>query len=111
MPCILNQHKNILYLINKYKDGISRVEAEALLSCIFKCPREKFYINDIAIGEEIESLYDSFVVRRLTGEPLQYITGTAKFMGLDFIVNKDVFIPRPETEVLTNEVLSSAISY
>ena len=39
-------------------------------------------------------------------EPIQYIEGRANFMGLDFIVNKDVFIPRPETELLVSEVLS-----
>lgn len=38
-------------------------------------------------------------------QPIQYITGNADFMGLDFVVNKDVFIPRPETEGLVDEVL------
>ncbi|MBU1147081.1 MAG: peptide chain release factor N(5)-glutamine methyltransferase [Candidatus Omnitrophica bacterium] len=38
-------------------------------------------------------------------EPIQYIEGRANFMGLDFIVNKDVFIPRPETGMLVDETL------
>jgi len=49
----------------------------------------------------------SLVERRLSGEPLQYIVGTSEFLGCSFIVNRDVFIPRPETELLVKEVLSS----
>ena len=43
--------------------------------------------------------------RRLLREPLQYITGTAPFMGLDFQVDKNVLIPRPDTEILAEEAL------
>lgn len=54
--------------------------------------------------EDEEKLYEA-VKRRLTREPLQYITGTAPFMGLDFKVDKNVLIPRPDTEILVEEAL------
>ncbi|HAZ11045.1 MAG: protein-(glutamine-N5) methyltransferase, release factor-specific [Omnitrophica bacterium GWA2_41_15] len=94
--------KDIFYLIDKYSHAIPRVEAEMLLEYLFNCARIDLYIKDFKVDETIEELYDSLVSRRISGEPVQYITGRAEFMGLDFIVTKDVFIPRPETELLVN---------
>ena len=59
--------------------------------------------KEVSKAEE-EKLYGA-VKRRLTREPLQYITGTAPFMGLDFKVDKNVLIPRPDTEILVEEAL------
>jgi release factor glutamine methyltransferase len=52
--------------------------------------------------------YDEAVNRRQTGEPLQYITGQSEFFGLPFSVGPGVLIPRPETELLVEEVLRLA---
>ena len=48
------------------------------------------------------------VERRRSGEPIQYITGDAEFYGLSFKVNRDVLIPRPETEHLVETVIKLA---
>jgi release factor glutamine methyltransferase len=64
-------------------------------------PRMKLYLNfERTLAEsELEKLRE-FVKRRASREPLQHIIGIANFCGLDFIVNRHVLVPRPETEIL-----------
>ena len=52
--------------------------------------------------------YDALVARREAREPLAYITGHREFYGLEFELNPDVHIPRPETELVVDAVLASA---
>ena len=49
--------------------------------------------------------YQAVLERRLTRLPVAYITGKKEFMSLDFTVDEHVLIPRPETEVLVEEVI------
>jgi release factor glutamine methyltransferase len=53
-----------------------------------------------------EEEYRSLVKRAAQREPIPYLTGHAPFYGLDFTVNPDVLIPRPESELIVEEVLS-----
>jgi len=103
---IVKIKKDVFYLMNKYAGFVSKVETEMLLEYLFSCAKLDLYIGDFAVNKMIEELYDSLISRRMRGEPVQYITGSAEFMGLDFVVTKDVLIPRPETEILVNETLA-----
>lgn len=91
--------------INKFSDSLSQYERKILLSYLLDCDRSGLYIKDIKTDGHIEDSFDALAERRLAGEPLQYITGWVDFMGARFIVNENVFIPRPETEVLAEEAL------
>lgn len=52
--------------------------------------------------------FHGLIERRRAGEPIQYITGEAEFYGLPFRVNRDVLIPRPETEILVEQAVELA---
>lgn len=83
-----------------------RLNAEILLSGILNCSRLELYMNfEKPLTEtEIDSFRAS-VRRRLNHEPLQYISGKTSFYGIEFEVNRDVLIPRQETELLVERIL------
>lgn len=60
--------------------------------------------NDILSDYMLESL-DAILVRVMSGEPLQYVVGEARFYGLNLKVNKNVLIPRQETEQLVDLIV------
>jgi len=79
----------------------SRKESEWFLSHIYKCNRLELYLKfDEIVDESKLKIFKSFILRRLKHEPFQYIINKAPFYGRDFYVDKNVLIPRPETEII-----------
>lgn len=78
-----------------------RLQVELLLAHVLKMARMKLYLNfDRVLSEpELETLR-GLVKRRAEREPLQHIVGSSSFCGFEFQVNRNVLIPRPETELL-----------
>lgn len=60
----------------------------------------------LCVSENLSKKYFEAVKRRIKHIPLQHITGHQQFMDFDFLVNEDVLIPRPETELLVEQVVS-----
>lgn len=63
---------------------------------------------DIALNnefEEREELLQAAILRAQKRTPIQHIIGLAHFMGVDFIINKNVLIPRDETEILVRKAI------
>lgn len=86
------------------------LDREILLSYTLKKPREYlFTYPEYKPTKSQIARYRLYVIRRLHGEPIAYITGKKEFFGLDFFVNKKVLIPRPETELLVELVLKKIL--
>jgi len=87
----------------------SRLDAEVLLAAWLHIERLEFYKSPEKILTEKEiSGFAEWIKRREKGEPVAYITGIKEFWSLPFEVNRDVLIPRPETEILVEEATTIA---
>ncbi|OQX96575.1 protein-(glutamine-N5) methyltransferase, release factor-specific [candidate division KSB1 bacterium 4572_119] len=103
----------VMEILNKMTDYLtqreienSRLNAELLLGHVINLDRVQLYLNfekpltDNEIGKCRELLK-----RRGAREPLQHILGETEFYSLKFKVTPDTLIPRPETEILIDEVV------
>jgi release factor glutamine methyltransferase len=92
------------------KKGVDqpRLAAELLLSHVLGVARIQLYTGyDKVVGEAQLARYRDLVKRAGDQEPIAYLTGTAHFFSLEFSVNRDVLIPRPDTETLVENVLQT----
>ncbi len=88
--------------------GIADADVDAwyLLAYVFQMNRTDLLLRgDLAAPKEQEADYHRLLCLRAEHIPLQHITGTQEFMGLEFVVNSDILIPRQDTEILVEEVL------
>ncbi|MCW8961285.1 MAG: peptide chain release factor N(5)-glutamine methyltransferase, partial [Ignavibacteriaceae bacterium] len=86
----------------------SRINAELLLADILCCKRLDLYLSfDKPLGNQEIEKYRDYIRRRGNFEPLQYITGKVDFYGIELKVNSSVLIPRPETELLVENILNA----
>lgn len=83
-----------------------RLSAEWLLCAATGLARIDLYMrmDETLDASQLETMHAA-VVRRAKGEPLQYITGSTQFRMIDVACAPGVLIPRPETEMLVEEVL------
>ncbi len=87
--------------------NVPHLEAEILLCKILKKPREFILAHgELKLTESQITNYKLLIKKRLNGLSIAHITGEKEFYGLNFKVNKNVLIPRPETELMVEEALN-----
>jgi release factor glutamine methyltransferase len=96
-------------ILDENKIDEANLEGEILLRHLLGIDRTQFFSNlDIELGSRQEQELKRILERRVNGEPSAYITGHREFFGLDFYVDRNVLIPRPETELLIEKALELA---
>ena len=100
---LINQGSN--HLKNK-KIFSHKLDSEILLSKILNKTREELLINlnSEATIEEVKKFY-KLINRRSINEPIAYILKNKEFWSKNFFVNKNVLIPRPETELMVEKIV------
>ena len=101
---ILNEGSKILKLndIKSYN-----LDSEILLSSTLKLNRSQLLLNlNKRIENQEKKIFFNFIERRSKNEPIAYITGYKEFWKSKFKVNKNVLIPRPDTETIIEQVLN-----
>ena len=88
--------------------GIDEATLDARLLLEYVCGTDRNTLlahGDREVTEKEYGCYCDLIVKRAGHIPLQHLTGEQEFMGLTFVVNNKVLVPRPDTEVLVEEAL------
>jgi len=90
-------------IVNKFSFNIR--EAQEIICHVLKIDKIQLYTENPEITSEQAHTIKSLIERRLKKEPLQYIIGECYFYNIKIKVGRGVLIPRPETEILVEQVL------
>ncbi len=106
MPSLRSALENAKKALSSVTDNAGR-EAEALLCHLLGWDQLKLFMEgESLLDPSLEKDFEDLTLRRVAGEPLQYLIGHAGFMDLDFVVRPGVLIPRSDTELLVETALT-----
>ncbi len=95
--------KSITHALREAGIDSPALDAEVIAAHFLDMDRHQLVTwSDRVLSDSEKSAIDKAIKRRLKFEPVAYITGMKEFYSLEFTVNKDVLIPRPETELLVD---------
>ena len=88
------------------KINTHQLDSEIILSHILKETRENLLTNaEREVPKSVVELFNKKILRRSSREPVAYILQIKEFWSKDFFVNKNTLIPRPETELLSENII------
>ena len=100
-PTVIEAVKMSEGYLEKHGVESARLSAEHLLAKALGCTRLDLYLRfEETLGEPVLVEYRGDLKKRASRVPLQYILGEVDFLNLTLKIEEDVFIPRPETELL-----------
>ncbi|MDA3871138.1 MAG: peptide chain release factor N(5)-glutamine methyltransferase [Candidatus Marinimicrobia bacterium] len=100
---ILNWSTNYL---NEKDISDAKTSVEWMLIDVLKCSRMDLYLNfNKPLTDSELQQFKSYLLKCANNEPVQQIIGKVDFYGFSFTVDKNVLVPRPETEILVEEVI------
>ena len=92
--------------LNKVGILTARLDAEVLLASVLHIDRSELLLTEkLQINDSERSLFEALTLRRQKGEPVARILGLKEFWSLDFELNKDTLVPRPDSETVVAEIL------
>lgn len=95
--------------LQQHGSDTARLDAEVLLAHARKCQRIELYTAfDEVASDSLRATFRELVRQRAEGTPVAYLVGYREFYSLNFQVNPNVLIPRPETEFLVIRLLDLA---
>ncbi len=98
--------KNASLKLKKNKISSALLDSELLLSKVIKKDRNYILLNlDKKLDQNDQNNFRDLIKKRSKGKPLAYLTGIKSFWKCDFQVNEKVLIPRPDSEIIVEQVL------
>ena len=98
--------KNGCHELKKNNISSALLDSEILLSKVIKKDRKFILLNlDKKLNQTEQDKFKDLILKRSKGKPLAYLTGIKSFWNYDFKINEKVLIPRPDSEVIIEQVL------
>ena len=98
--------KNACKELRKNKISSAALDSELLLSKVINKNREFILLNlDKELDQNDQEHFKDLIIKRSQGKPLAYLTGIKSFWNYDFKINEKVLIPRPDSEIIIEQVL------